>query len=157
SNAEALNDMTRRVGPGSFVGRRTELESIEGLLDRSVGGSGAWVLVEGEPGIGKSRLLEEVVNLADKRGSRVHTASADALDADRPFGLFVDALGLRVDAEDEDRAQISDLLYGPAAAAAPLTGVTFQLVERVCDLVEKLAATVPLLVALEDLHWADPS
>ena len=74
-----------------FVGRTAELDAIDRALGRLRDGP-ATVVIEGEPGIGKSRLLDELAKRADARGCTVLEGSASELERDLPFWLFVDAL-----------------------------------------------------------------
>ena len=120
----------------------------------------------GEPGIGKTRLLDELGLRADARGHLVLSGSASELEQELPFWVFVDALdeylqGLeprRLDFLDEDvRSQLAHVF--PALPAGS-DGVaqqdersrTHRAVRR---LLEALAATKPLVLVLDDLHWAD--
>ena len=105
------------------------------------------VLIEGEPGIGKSRFLAEV--LTDAAGRRVLHADADELERTRPFGPLADALGCRVSSADPLCAEIARLIDEGAAE--------FRIVERFAERLERLALEGPLLVAVDDLQWADPS
>ncbi len=105
------------------------------------------VLVEGEAGIGKSRFVAEV--LTEPAGFRVVHAGADALDGRRPFGLLVDALECRRSSTVPLCAEIARLIDEAAAE--------FRIVQRVSELLEHMALEGPLVVAIDDLQWADPS
>ena len=105
------------------------------------------MLIEGEPGIGKSRFLAEV--LADPAGLRPFRADAEELERTRPFGPLVDALGCRVASGDALCAGIARLIDEGAAE--------FRIVERLAELLERMALEGPLLVAVDDFQWADPS
>ena len=105
------------------------------------------VLVEGEAGIGKTRFLAEV--LAEPAGFRVVHARADELDGKRPFGSLVDALDCRRSSADPVSAEIARLIDEAAAE--------FRIVQRVSELLEHMALEGPLVVAIDDLQWADPS
>ena len=74
-----------------FVGRAAELEAIDRALGDAARGPDR-SLVEGEPGIGKTRLLAELRRRADARGCTVLDGSASELERDLPFWVFVDAL-----------------------------------------------------------------
>src|SRR5205085_7636740 len=119
-------------------------------------GTVAAALVEGEAGIGNSRLLAETARLAAGKGFDVRTAKVDELERERPFGGIADALGLRPDAEDPEAAAIGAGLLGEGqpglAAAARPPELTFRLVEAIVGLVRRLARSRPVLVAVDDLQ-----
>ncbi|MGH8901774.1 MAG: BREX system ATP-binding domain-containing protein [Egibacteraceae bacterium] len=84
----------RPVAPGiPFVGRSAELDALCTLVDRAADGPGQVGLVEGEAGIGKSRLLAEALAHAEDRGFQVLQGSTGELERDRPFRALVEALG----------------------------------------------------------------
>jgi DNA-binding NarL/FixJ family response regulator len=124
------------------------------------------VEVVGEPGIGKTRLLTELGAAADARGMLVLSGSASELEHGMPFWVFVDALdeylhGLdprRLDGlGDEDRAELAHVF--PSIARRDGNGASverFRTHRAVCRLLEAMAAAKPLVLLLDDLHWADP-
>jgi DNA-binding CsgD family transcriptional regulator/tetratricopeptide (TPR) repeat protein len=143
----------------TLVGRSDELAILRELLDRAGNGSGGAAVIEGEAGIGKTRLLTEALNEAQARGFQVYRGAAQELDRDRPFGALVGALSLTPDAEDPYRAAVGRLLSDPGdedrpAMTAPQP-LRFRLVDDLLALVESLAAVSPVVMALEDLQWAD--
>jgi ATP/maltotriose-dependent transcriptional regulator MalT len=151
-----------------LVGRADELGSLEqvlGELDR--GRSGAIELV-GEPGIGKTRLLAELNTRAEERGQLVLAGSAAELEQDLPFSVFVDALdeylqGLeraRLAALDDDmRTELAHVFPSLAALAsghaAALQHERYRSHRAIRKLLEQLATTKPLVLVLDDFHWAD--
>jgi DNA-binding CsgD family transcriptional regulator len=143
-------------------GRVAELELVEAQLERAAAGSVRVVLIEGEPGIGKSRILEAALKRAGERGFDVFIGRADEVERARPFGPLAEALDCRPGAEPR-RAEIAHLLRGEMAAGrVPIEptrdpGLQFRVVDDFVDLVEELALGSPVALGLEDLHWADPS
>jgi ATP/maltotriose-dependent transcriptional regulator MalT len=140
-------------------------DDVLGELDR--GRSAALALV-GEPGIGKTRLLEELAARADARGHLVLDGSASELERDLPFWVFVDALdeyvqGLpppRLEALDDDvRGELGhvfpSLARFEAAGGAVFQHERYRTHRAVRELLERLASTTPLVLVLDDLHWAD--
>ena len=75
-----------------LVGRAAELEAIDRALGELCDGRPAPLVIQGEPGIGKTRLLAELAERADARGCTVLAGSASELERDLPFWVFVDAL-----------------------------------------------------------------
>lgn len=151
-----------RDEPSPCRGRAAELallaEVVRGAGDGRFGG----VVVEGEPGIGKSRLLAEALASAASSHCSVVQGRADELERTRPFGVLVDALGCTPSSPDPQRAGIADLLSTRQGEHGTVTvtsdpGLQFQVVDRFVDLVEALAMSAPLVIGLDDLQWADPA
>ena len=128
----------------------------------------AAVALVGEPGIGKTRPLAELASLADARGHLVLSGSASELERDLPFWVFVDALdeftsGLdperlgRLDAQT--RVEIAHVFPGLSrlgtGGGTALQNERYRTHSAVRDLLEVLAAGKPLVLILDDLHWAD--
>ncbi len=151
-----------------FVGRRPELSALAAALERALAGEPAVALVGGEAGVGKTRLVEELGAAATAAGARVLSGACVELGGDRlPLAPLADALRALARSTPED--ELTELL-GPArgglarllpeldphaGTGAGETAPTSQLVELVLGLVERLAAERPLMLVLEDLHWAD--
>src|SRR3954463_14855230 len=143
----------------------SSLDQVLADLDRS---RSAALLLVGEPGIGKTRLLAELAARADAQGQLVLSGSASELERDLPFSVFVDALdeyvrGLerhRLDALDDDvrteLAHVFPSLTAPASGPhGPLQHERYRSHRAVRELLEQLASTQPLVVVLDDLHWTD--
>ena len=121
------------------------------------------VAVLGEAGIGKSRLAAELAAEAERRGAGLLVGHAYQSERGLPFGPWVDALRTGRVAADVDllarldprpRAALGRLLAaGRAGPSGPMD--PRELFEAVTHLVERAAARQPLLLVLEDLHWAD--
>jgi DNA-binding CsgD family transcriptional regulator/tetratricopeptide (TPR) repeat protein len=142
------------------VGREREIETLHRLLEQARTGSGSVVLIEGEPGIGKTRLIRETLSLAEALGFVVLRGAGEELVRDRPFGPVRAALGLASGASDPRRANIARLLKpGPDATGVWERGpaLRYQVLDSVLDLVEDLSAARPVALAFDDLQWADAS
>src|SRR6266516_539142 len=151
-----------------LVGRAAELGSLDQVLaELDRGRSGAIELV-GEPGIGKTRLLRELTARAEERGQLVLVGSAAELERDLPFSVFVDALDeyvqgiepTRLAALDEDvRTELAHVFPSLSRLArgqlAALQHERFRSHRAVRKLLEQLATTKPLVLVLDDFHWAD--
>jgi pimeloyl-ACP methyl ester carboxylesterase/DNA-binding SARP family transcriptional activator len=148
-----------------LIGRETEMICLRDALDRAFAGRGGLFAVLGEAGIGKTRLVEELIAHAHRRDAHVLMGRAYESDQILLFGPFVDALRMGelhrdheiLDALDAARrVELARLL--PEIAAAPLLPgkVDYRrLFEAIAELMKRLAARDPVLVVLEDLHWAD--
>jgi ATP/maltotriose-dependent transcriptional regulator MalT len=150
------------------VGRAEELGVIDRALDDLSLGTPGIVELVGEPGIGKTRLLAELAARADAEGTLVLSGRAAEFERDLPFWVFVDALdeyvqGLepgRIDALSDDvRAELAQVLPSltlPAAASGTtLRDERYRTHRAMRELLEELARTRPLVLMLDDLHWAD--
>jgi ATP/maltotriose-dependent transcriptional regulator MalT len=153
----------------AFVGRARELAELEGALDRLAAGESWCVQIVGEPGIGKSRLLAELCRHGEDRGYLVLTGRAAEFERDIPFGLMVDALNdyfgslepavfraLDEDVPRELAAVFPALPREPDSAASGGEGAErYRLHYAVRAVLERLATRQPVLLALDDVHWAD--
>jgi DNA-binding NarL/FixJ family response regulator len=157
-------------GPGvaRLVGRTRELAALERLLaDRRAAAAGV-VALTGEPGIGKTRLLGELCARADARGLLVLEGRASELERDVPFALVIDALDDYLAAlaparlERLGRSRLAELAvvfpalaeFREARLAMP-GGERYRLHAAVRVLLEALSDPRPVLLALDDVHWAD--
>jgi ATP/maltotriose-dependent transcriptional regulator MalT len=119
----------------TLVGRAQEREALAAALAGMHARRGMVVAIEGEPGIGKSRLLAHLALGAE--GCAVLEARASEYEGDLPYGLWAEALGDRLtEAPGADRHRMHRALR---------------------ELLERLAATRPLVLCLDDVHWADPA
>ena len=142
-------------GVASLIGRNEEFDLLQGMVAHARDGSGGVGLIEGEPGIGKTTLLAAVADDAARSGSAVVRGAAQALERDRPFAALADAFGLAPSAAHPRCAEIGELIYGGIGREA--SDARFLAVENITDLIEEQALSRPLLLVLEDLHWADPA
>ena len=150
-----------------LVGRDTEVARLREALAAAWAGNGHVVALLGEAGIGKSRLLADLAAEAQRRGGFVLLGRSYQSEQVLPFGPWVDALRQSVvvaDArsleglEDVWLAELARLFpelrtAGPPAVAEP--GAAARLFEALARLLRCLAVRQPLVVVLEDVHWAD--
>jgi len=151
----------------TLVGREPELAQIDSTLAALDAEMPACLAIEGEPGIGKSRLLAELRDRAEAGGGIVLHSQAAEFERDRPFGVLIEALDPYLRAQvDEGPAAMPDSLRGelggifpslaPAGASEAAIGdERYRSHRAVRVLLERLAADKPLVIALDDLHWAD--
>ena len=126
-----------------FVGRVRELAELECALGATHAGNGATVLVAGEAGIGKTRLVSELASRARDEGFEVLLGrSIDLVGTELPYQPFVEAL----------RPLQEPRQVGGSTAVSQL-----QVFEETLALLTDRSAAAPVLLVLEDLHWADTS
>jgi ATP/maltotriose-dependent transcriptional regulator MalT len=153
----------------TFVGRTSELDLLDESLAAIGGGDPRAVEVVGPAGIGKTRLLAELARRADAKGQIVLTGAGAELEQDLPFWVFVDALDEYVEGIEPRRlerlddvvrselAQVLPSLADARGAVAQAIHERYRTHRAVRELLEQLAATKPLVLVLDDLHWADPA
>ncbi|HEV2253625.1 MAG TPA: AAA family ATPase [Streptosporangiaceae bacterium] len=158
--------MVLRMLAGRMVGRDGELGRLLSLLDDAEAGRSVVALVSGDAGVGKTRLIGEVTRLAAGRGFIVLSGQCAELGDSVPYLPLADALrgaaqstGVR-DALSS-RPALSRLLpeggEGPIADSDRSGLARQQMFGGVLGLLAELAAAAPVLLVLEDLHWADAS
>ncbi len=145
--------------------REAEVNSLDLAVERAAGGDGSFVLLEGPAGIGKSRLLEASRELAVARGLRVMTARGGELERDFAYGVVRQLF--EAELAESPAARRETLLSGAAELAAPALGlgggehaqapgdIAFPVVHGLYWLAVNLAAETPLLLEVDDAHWAD--
>lgn len=155
-----------------FVGRESELARLRAILDLAVKGRRRIVLIEGDAGIGKTRLALELCRAGDARGYTVlfSRCTEETLVPYQPFveGLRRHVLVAPVDALraalPPDAAELTALLpeieacipvAATRAAAPDSTADRFRLFEATVGLLHGLARAMPVILVLDDLHWAD--
>ena len=127
-----------------MVGRASELGGLRDLLDQAEGGTASFAYVVGEPGIGKSRLCDELATLARARGALVAVGRCSQDEGAPPMWPWRSVLAslgeeLPTDSGDEDE------------------GTRFRAWDRIVRSVQAAAQTQTVLVILDDLHWSDVS
>jgi DNA-binding SARP family transcriptional activator len=145
------------------VGRAAELERLRQVLDEALRGEGRAVALLGEAGIGKSRLVAEIVASARARGAGVLLGHAYESQQILPLGPWVDAIRaagiLRTQADVAQRrkelARLFPELGTTRPTAMPAAQDYLRLFEALAQLLAALAAGRPHVVVVEDLHWAD--
>jgi ATP/maltotriose-dependent transcriptional regulator MalT len=149
----------------SLVGRAAELDAVDSALAWLGARTGGFLLVGGEPGIGKSRLLEELAERAARRNYFVLSGRAAEFEREMPFAAWVDAMDSHVGSLDATRlsrmgVERTEELAGIFPSLGDLDGAglpddRFRAHRAVRELLDGLASTRPLVVVLDDLHWAD--
>ena len=156
----------------TFVGREQELKQLHRAFDAALSGEGSLAVVVGEPGIGKTSLCEQLSTYVALRGGRTlvgHCYEEGSLSL--PYLAFVEAMrtyvlarepdGLRNDlgsgAADVARivSEIGDRLHVELRPSGDPQDDRFRLLQGVSSFLANASTVQPLLIVLEDLHWAD--
>ncbi len=151
-----------------LVGRRAEVQSLSDALDRAVGGGNATVLVGGEAGVGKSRLVHELIGRARARGTRALVGGCVELDGGGiPLAPLVDmirTLAAELPAEELEsvlgaaRGEIGRLVPGLDDGREPAPSGERDpswLLELMLGVLGRMALVAPLMLVFEDVQWAD--
>ncbi|HEY3027867.1 MAG TPA: protein kinase [Pyrinomonadaceae bacterium] len=163
--------------PEAFVGRELEMTRLEELLRRASTGSGRLVFITGEPGIGKTMLADEFMRRSRKQYPCLFLSRGRCVEqygTGEAYLPFLDALGALLAGPGWERIAGVLRTYAPSwCLQLPAAFVSSRDLERLRwetigatkermlremgDALSELAAGAPLMILLEDLHWADPS
>jgi DNA-binding CsgD family transcriptional regulator len=140
----AHEGMVRSATP--LRGRDRELETIGERIAAARSSTGSILMVAGEPGLGKTRLLQEAARMADRGGMRFAYAAAERAERVMPLSLLMNAL---FDGDEPllDRSALKGL--------HALRQERYWLIRELGMLLEESALSVPVCVCLDDLQWAD--
>ena len=169
--ATAENPLESLAG-GVFVGREPELEQMRAMVEDTLAGQGGVLLLAGDPGIGKTRTAEQLATYAGVRGARVcwgrcHEAEGAPpywpwSEAIRSYVREADPVGLRwqLGSRAADVAQVAPAIAERLGDVEPLPEVEteqarFRLFDSVAGFFVEAARGRPLVLVLDDLHWAD--
>jgi DNA-binding CsgD family transcriptional regulator len=141
---------------GALIGRDTELAMLARLVTEVAAGRGSSLLIEGEPGIGKSALVGTALAEAARAGCQVFWGAGDELGRALPLLPLLEGLRVREPSANPRRNTIVRLLRGEAAADRG-TDVSAALAEQLLALVAEQCAGQPTVVVVDDLQWADPA
>jgi DNA-binding CsgD family transcriptional regulator/tetratricopeptide (TPR) repeat protein len=143
-----------------LTGRDTETATLATVVKQAEGGTGQLVLISGEPGIGKTTLAEHAIVKAREHGFTVLAGQADPLQGGLAYAPVVAALRGKLDQQlldglhDLGRLLADPRLPPPDPGGDPALNRT-RMFEAVLQLLRRMAAKAPVLVFVDDLHWAD--
>jgi len=173
AEAEEENPLDRLAG-GVFVGRERELDDLREGLEEALDGRGRLLLLVGEPGIGKTRTAEELATYAQVRGAKVHWGRCHEGDGAPSYWPWAQAIRSYVREADPvalawevgqgagDIAQLTPevrerLGEVPEPPELDSDEARFRLFDSVATFLTSAARSRPLVIFLDDLHWADES
>ncbi|MGH2722708.1 MAG: ATP-binding protein [Actinomycetota bacterium] len=150
--------VTEALAP-ALLERDHELEALAKALSPAATGAGTLVLIEGPAGIGKTRLLDAAMEVARQSEVRVLSARGSRLERDYSFGVTLQLLADRAIGDDPfaGAASLARPLFtaGPEPPERPTGDAMFSLLHGLHWLVSNLAEREPLLLRVDDAHWAD--
>ena len=158
--------MTTRMTSARFVGRSGQLAELEAALRDSAEGRPSLALVGGESGVGKSRLADELKRHARESGARVLAGDCVELGEDElPYAPLLSALRPLIRDEDPALEQLAPAYRAAIDAIMPGLGsghsagdeTQSRVFEALLALLESLGDDAPVVLVVEDLHWADSS
>ncbi len=163
-----------RMAGGVFVGRSDEMEQLKRALSHVFSGSGRVVLLEGEPGVGKTRLVEQLATYSRLRGAQVLTARCHQEEGIPPYWPWIRMI--RLFAYQRDPQTLAAELGSGAADIAHLVSEVrerlpnltspakdksessrFALFDAIATFLNRASQSQPLVLFIDDLHWADHS
>jgi predicted ATPase/class 3 adenylate cyclase len=158
-----------RVLCEALVGRDAEMSLLEDAMLATLRGDGGVVIVGGEAGMGKTRLVTDLVTRARRRGCVVVSGVCSEAELSLPYLPFLEAIGNHLAKEDmvalrdrlgsasDDLAQLFPQMGRSQPQGADAQQAKLRLFESILLLLRDAARSSALLVVLEDLHWADPA
>ena len=171
AGAEQANPLDRLAG-GVFVGREREMDELRGGLDDALSGRGRLLLLMGEPGIGKTRMTDELATYARLRGAQVLVGRCYEGEGAPAYWPWVQVI--RAFVHDRDRDALTSVMGPGAAEIAQIVSdvreripdlpepaqldpeqARFRLFDSIATFLKNAARAQPIVVVLDDLHWAD--
>ncbi|TDE08736.1 helix-turn-helix transcriptional regulator [Jiangella asiatica] len=158
--------MTSAAHSPVMVGRAAQLAELRAALASAAGGATVTVVLGGEAGVGKTRLVTEFADDAVRRGARVIVGQCVDIGAASPYAPVAGALrelagqvgtARLLEVAGPGRGALAGLLPELGIDAGDAPGSQGRLFEAVTGLLEQVAADQPLVLVVEDLHWADQS
>jgi DNA-binding SARP family transcriptional activator len=142
-----------RTATRRLIGRETETAAVRTAVTSLARGTGGVVWLEGEQGIGKTAVLSEA--LAGTRGCQLAWATADELGQAAPLRVLVDGLDVTRLSPDPRRAALAAVIRELESPPTDHDACAAAAVEGVIDLIHQLCADGPLIMVVDQLHWAD--
>lgn len=162
--------MLHRIVRGNLIGRENELDLLSDLWNKTLDGEGQSLLVSGEAGVGKTRLVQELVSVAEKSSAIVLIGQCDAIES-VPFGPIAQVIRTALDRTDRGIANTPAYILSDLLALAPQLRPRYayiprnptldplferqRLIDNFTFWVEIFAQNQPILLLIEDIHWAD--
>jgi len=169
-------DIGTETSGGVFVGRQAEMDRLRAIFEETLSGRGSLVALVGEPGIGKTRIAQELAGYAGLRGARVLWGRCYESGGAPPYWPWVQAIRSYVNQTDRDQlrqemgsgaADIAEIVTDVREALPELAGrsapmddpeaARFRLFDSITSFLRNASRNTPMVIVLDDLHWADQS
>jgi tetratricopeptide (TPR) repeat protein len=169
-------DIGTETHGGVFVGRQKEMDQLRSIFEGTLSGRGSLVALVGEPGIGKTRIAQELAGYAGLRGARVLWGRCYESGGAPPYWPWVQAIRSYVNQTDRDQlrqemgsgavdiaeivSEVRDALPELADRSAPQDdpeAARFRLFDSITSFFRNASRNTPIMIVLDDLHWADQS
>jgi oligopeptide transport system substrate-binding protein len=161
----------KRIERGRLVGREREIAEARALWSRVLAGDGQVLLVSGEAGVGKTRFVRELVTHVQVLGGRAYLGACYA-EGGAPYAPFSQILGQALAASSDGAPEAPDFVLAGLVALAPALRLDYphvkpeprlddpqaeqqRLFENLTICLAAISSRAPLLLVLEDVHWAD--
>jgi ABC-type oligopeptide transport system substrate-binding subunit/DNA-binding SARP family transcriptional activator len=161
----------KRIGRGRLVGRERELQEARVLWSRALSGQGQMLLISGEPGIGKTRLVRELSTQVRVSGGWALVGACYA-EGGVPYAPFAQILHRALESDSDDDLDLPEFALADLLTLAPALRLRYpdikpeprlddpkteqqRLFENLAIFFTALSDKAPLLLVLEDIHWAD--
>jgi predicted ATPase len=163
---------TGSLARSAFVGRQREMDELKATLEDALAGHGRLVMLAGEPGIGKTRTARELAAYAETRGAQVLWGWCYEEAGAPPYWPWLQPLRSSIQQQDPEQlssqmgvgaadiaeiiAEVREKLPGlEAPPALEPEQARFRLFDSIATFLKNAAQTQPLVLVLDDLHWAD--
>jgi predicted ATPase len=158
---------------GIFVGRQREMDALKAALEEAISGHGRLVMLVGEPGIGKTRAAQELADQAQESGAQVWWGRCYEEQGTPPYWPWVQAMRSYVRERDSEEllaemgagaSNIAEILpevkekfpgLPPPPGLNTPESARFRLFDSISTFLKVVSRIQPLVLALDDLHWAD--
>jgi DNA-binding CsgD family transcriptional regulator len=173
SDGQEPDEIAASLSP-DFVGREREMGELVAALDTALSGHGQIVMLAGDPGIGKTRIVQEMSTIADARNAEVFLGHCYEGEGAPPYWPWLQIIRSHIDQSDAESLQASmgsgaeaigeivpELISKLPELGSPPTidpnAARFRLFDSITTYLKNVSADTPLVLILEDLHWADAS
>ena len=159
-----------RIVRGRLVGREVELYQARRMWQQAIAGKGQLLLISGEPGVGKTRLMREIVTQAEVSGGQAYIGENQA-EGNAPYAAFAQIIRRTMSSHQNNGLELPNLVLAELISIAPNLHVDYpdippnpalepeseqlRLFECVIRFFSTICEEGPLLLVLEDIHWAD--